>query len=74
MESGLTVYWEHCGMLHVPSYQRRWEEKLAWCRSHGIHTHDEGSGPDGTLIVARDEVNGSIDSAKIAKLIAEVLS
>ena len=24
MESGQTIYWEHCGMLHVPTYRRRW--------------------------------------------------
>ncbi|MGH7848108.1 MAG: AAA family ATPase [Candidatus Binatia bacterium] len=74
MESGLTFYWEHCGMLHVPSYRRRWEEKLAWYRAHGILPREEGGGDNGTLIVTRDEANGSIDSAKITKLIADVLS
>lgn len=73
MESGQTIYWEHCGMLHVPSYRRRWEEKLAWYRTHGILPHQEGSGENGTLIVTRDEMNGSIDSAKISKLIEDVL-
>ena len=72
LESGLTYYWEHCGMLHVPSYRRRWEEKLGWYRSHGILPHEEGSGENGTLIITRDEANGSIDSAQIAKLIAQV--
>jgi hypothetical protein len=33
----------------------------------------EGSGAEGTLIVTRDEANGSIDSAKIANLITEFL-
>jgi len=73
MESGLTYYWEHCGMLHVPSYRRRWEEKLAWYRTHGILPLEEGGGENGTLIITRDEANGSIDSAKITKLIADVL-
>lgn len=72
-ESGLTLYWEHCGMLHVPSYRRRWEQKLAWYRSHDILPHEEGGGANGTLIITRDEPNGGIDSAKITKLIAEVL-
>jgi hypothetical protein len=72
MESGLTYYWEHCGMLHVPRYRRRWGEKLAWYRTHGILPREEGSGENGTLIVTRDEANGSIDSAKMTKLIAEV--
>jgi hypothetical protein len=74
MESGQTIYWEHCGMLHVPSYRRRWEEKLAWYRVNGILTKEEGNGKSGTLIVTRDEANGSIDSAKIAKLISDVVS
>ena len=73
MESGLTLYWEHCGMLHVPSYHRRWEEKLGWYRSHGILPQEEGNGEDGTLIITRDEVNGSINSAKITTLIKDVL-
>ena len=73
MESGQTLYWEHCGMLHVPSYRRRWEEKLAWYRGHGIVLQEEGSGAHGTLIVTRDESNGSINSAKIAALIGEAL-
>jgi hypothetical protein len=74
MESGSTFYWEHCGMLHVPSYRHRWEEKLAWYRAHGILPHDEGTGENGTLIITRDEANGSIDSAKITKLIADVIN
>jgi hypothetical protein len=73
MESGRTIYWEHCGMLHVPSYRQRWDTKLAWYRSHSIHPHSDDSGTAGALIVTRDEPNGSIDSAKIAKLVAQVL-
>ena len=46
IESGLKFYWEHCGMLHVPSYRRRWEEKLAWYRTHGILPLEEGSGEE----------------------------
>ncbi|PKO71207.1 MAG: RNA helicase [Betaproteobacteria bacterium HGW-Betaproteobacteria-14] len=73
MESGQTLYWEHCGMLHVPIYRRRWEEKLAWYRANGILQREEGNGEHGTLIITRDEVNGSIDSAKIIRLIEDVL-
>lgn len=73
MESGLTYYWEHCGMLHVPTYRRRWEEKLAWYRTHDILPYEEGGGDRGILIITRDEANGSIDSSKITKLMAEVL-
>jgi len=73
IESGSTFYWEHCGMLHVPTYRRRWEEKLDWYKAHGVLPHEEGGGERGTLIVTRDEANGSIDSAKINKLIEAVL-
>jgi hypothetical protein len=69
MESGKTYFWEHCGMLHVPSYRRRWEEKLAWYRDQRILPYDDGGGENGNLIVTRDEVNGSIDSAAIALLV-----
>jgi ATP-dependent exoDNAse (exonuclease V) alpha subunit len=71
-ESGKNIYWEHCGMLHVPSYRRRWEEKLAWYKAKGILPREEGGGPKGMLVVTRDEANGSIDSSKIVKLIDEV--
>jgi ATP-dependent exoDNAse (exonuclease V) alpha subunit len=71
-ESGINYYWEHCGMLHVPNYRRRWEEKLAWYKAKGVLPREDGGGPKGTLIVTRDEANGSIDSSKIAQLIEEV--
>ena len=74
MESGLMFYWEHCGMLHVPSYRHRWEQKLGWYRAHSILPWEEGSGENGTLIITRDEADGSIDSEKIAALITDVLS
>jgi len=73
VESGRNFYWEHCGMLHVPRYRRRWEEKLAWYKANGILLHEEGGGPRGTLIVTRDEANGSIDSGKISQIIKTVL-
>jgi hypothetical protein len=69
MESGRTIFWEHCGMLHVPSYRRRWEEKLAWYREHDIAPHEQNGGANGTLVVTRDEANGSIDSALISSLV-----
>jgi UvrD-like helicase family protein len=71
-ESGRNFYWEHCGMLHVPSYRRRWEDKLTWYRANGILPHEEGGGREGTLIVTRDEANDSIDSARITQLIKKV--
>lgn len=72
-EAGEVYYWEHCGMLHVPTYRRRWEEKLAWYKVHDIVPYEEGGGPKGILIVTRDEPNGSIDSERITRLIADLL-
>jgi ATP-dependent exoDNAse (exonuclease V) alpha subunit len=69
-ESGLNFYWEHCGMLHVPRYLRRWKEKLSWYEANEI---TETGGTNGTLIITRDEPNGSIDSSQINKLIDRVL-
>lgn len=71
-DAGITYYWEHCGLLHNPNYRRRWEVKLAWYEAQGILRHEEGGGPRGTLIVTRDEPDGGIDSAAIARLIKEV--
>lgn len=73
MESGQTIYWEHCGMLHVPNYRRRWDEKLEWYRKNGILPFEHGSGAAGTLIVTSDEANGSIDSARITTLVTQLL-
>ena len=60
-------------MLHVPDYERRWQEKLAWYRANGILPHEEGGGPNATLIVTRDSVNGAISSPEIERIIQEVL-
>lgn len=72
-EAGMTFYWEHLGMLDDPAYQARWKRKLAEYRRSGIIPHDEGRGPQGTLIITRDEPGGRIDSAHIAKIIDEVI-
>lgn len=73
-DTGITYYWEHCGMLHDPAYRRRWDYKQAWYRDHGILTRESGGGPNGTLIVTRDDPGGGIDSLQIAALIGEVFA
>jgi hypothetical protein len=72
-ELGVTYYWEHCGMLHDPTYARRWENKVVWYREHGILPHEEGGGQRGTLIVSRDSPNGAISSPDITKLVEAIL-
>jgi hypothetical protein len=72
-ESGLTFYWEHCGMLHKPEYRERWEAKKRLYRANGILPYEEGGGENGTLIETRDDVNGGISSQEIATLIKQVI-
>lgn len=66
-ESGVTYYWEHCGMLSDDGYRRRWEAKCAVYKKHNIV---EGE----NLIVSEDKPDGSIDSKEIRKLIEKYLS
>lgn len=60
-------------MLEVEGYKARWERKLVEYRRSGIIPHEDGGGPNGTLIVTRDKPNGGIDANEIARLIDEVI-
>lgn len=73
-ESGEKYYWEHCGLLGDPEYQRRWERKQAWYRNNGILPLAEGSGPNGTLIVTQDDENGGISSQAIEEMINRIFT
>lgn len=73
-ESGRTFYWEHCGMLHKPEYQTRWESKKAWYAKHDILPFEQGGGKNGTLIETRDTSEGGISSQKISQIIKQVIS
>jgi hypothetical protein len=73
METGITFYWEHCGMLHVPNYRKRWEEKLAWYGKHSILPHEDGGGENGTLIITRESPQGGISSQEIERIIRDVI-
>jgi len=71
--SGVSYFWEHCGMLGDPGYRRRWADKLAWYRHNDILPTDEGGGRNGTLIVTKDSPVGGISSKEIQDLIKVVL-
>lgn len=71
--TGVTIYWEHLGMLQRPSYRRKWEQKLAWYKRNGILPQAEGGGPNGTLVTTEDGDDGSISSADIEALVDELL-
>ncbi|GAA3068655.1 hypothetical protein GCM10010464_36070 [Pseudonocardia yunnanensis] len=57
-QDGRTVYWEHAGMLDLPDYATKWDLKKAWYANNGILPHDQGGGPNGTLMWT-DDLNGA---------------
>lgn len=63
-ESGITYYWEHCGLLEDKSYSARWKKKKQLYADNGII---EGK----NLIVTRD-INGAIDSHEIRNIIKKI--
>ena len=71
-DTGVKYIWEHLGMLGDHGYKRRWTEKERWYRENGILPWEEGGGPNGTLIVTRDDPRGGIDSSAIHRLVEEV--
>jgi ATP-dependent exoDNAse (exonuclease V) alpha subunit len=71
-ETGITYYWEHCGMLGNKSYRERWERKLRWYRTNDILPDEEGGGNRGTLVVTTDTAAGGIDAAQIQELITRL--
>lgn len=53
---GDTFYWEHLGMLSVPSYREQWDRKRQWYEDNGYLDR---------LITSEDGSDGSINAAKI---------
>jgi ATP-dependent exoDNAse (exonuclease V) alpha subunit len=72
-EGGIPYYWEHCGLLNNPDYQRRWEAKKQWYRDNDILPYSEGGGTKGYLIETNDDNNGGICSQEIERIIQEVI-
>ena len=70
---GVTFYWEHLGMLDDQGYRARWEGKRAEYLESGIGPHEDGGGPEGTLIETRDEPRGGLNAAAIASAIDGVI-
>ena len=54
---GDTWYWEHLGMLSIPSYTAAWERKKAWYEREGLidQVITSEDGPDGSLDAQRIE-------------------
>src|SRR5665213_2682633 len=72
-DTGVTYYWEHCGMLRDPAYRRRWEQKQAWYRDNKILPYQNGGGAKGTLIVTEDTPEGGISSQGILQIVRKVI-
>lgn len=56
---GDTYYWEHLGMLSVPSYREAWDRKRQWYEEHGYLDR---------IITSEDGADGSIDAAEIERI------
>lgn len=72
-DSGVTYYWEHCGMLSDAKYLERWKNKQQWYREHQILPYQEGGGKKGTLIVTEDTPQGGISSQEILQVIRKII-
>ncbi|RLC07799.1 MAG: hypothetical protein DRH43_11170, partial [Deltaproteobacteria bacterium] len=59
---GDVFYWEHLGMLNVPSYREAWESKQQWYEENGFADR---------LITSQDGPDGSIDAAAIEQTARE---
>jgi hypothetical protein len=55
---GDTFYWEHLGMLSVPSYREAWGNKRQWYEDNGYIDR---------IITSEDGPDGSIDAADIER-------
>lgn len=55
---GDTFYWEHLGMLSVPSYKESWDRKRQWYEDNGFLDQ---------VITSVDGPDGSIDAAEIER-------
>ena len=59
---GDVYYWEHLGMLSVPSYRDAWERKRKWYEANGYVDR---------LITSEDGLDGSIDATEIERIARE---
>lgn len=71
--TGVTVYWEHLGMLSDPTYVSRWAKKLNWYDEVlGLEPNGPENGRGERLVTSENRLDGAIDSAKIRQQVREV--
>lgn len=71
-ETGVTVYWEHLGMLSDPSYAKRWVKKLEWYKIMGLEPNGPENSKGERLVTSENRIDGAIDSAQIRQQVRDV--
>lgn len=64
-ESGDKVIWEHLGMLKLPNYKQRWEEKLRMYEGNGYILGED-------LFTTEDKEDGGISTPQILEVIEKI--
>jgi len=71
--TGVTIYWEHLGMLSDPTYASRWEKKLNWYKDVlGLEPNGAENDQGERLVTSENRLDGAIDSAKIRQQVRDV--
>ena len=70
--TGVTVYWEHLGMLSNPTYEKRWTEKLKWYKKMGLEPNGPKNAKDERLVTSQNRHDGAINSAQIRQQVRDV--
>ena len=74
LPGGLTILWEHLGMLSDGTYDERWNEKLRKYRASGVSIWPDTSGTRGTLATSAESVaTRGIDAKRISEHARAVL-
>ena len=70
--TGITVYWEHLGMLSDPAYRRRWEKKVEWYNAMCLAPDGPENDKDERLVTSQNRPDGAINSKQIRQQVREV--
>lgn len=70
--TGITVYWEHLGMLSDPTYARRWEKKVQWYEAMGLQPNGPENAKGERLVTSQNRQDGAIDSAYIRQQVRNI--
>jgi ATP-dependent exoDNAse (exonuclease V) alpha subunit len=70
--SGLTIFWEHCGLLDDEQYHQRWEKKKKWYISNKVTQYPDTAGSNGVLVVTSDNPADGFDTCRIGEIITDL--